>query len=84
VFRKSCLEVTGCLPDDWKNHNDIADGMNDWLALEPGDRWYDRWGTTHRLVGNPYGDDHAMFCKLCRHFRAHPVNNACLYTHYVR
>lgn len=83
VFRKRCLDVTGCLPP-WANHNEIADGMNEWLDLHPGDRYYDRWGSAHRLVGNPFGDDHAMFCKLARHFRAHKVGDACLYTHYVR
>lgn len=84
VFRKSCLDVTGYLPS-WRNHNHIADGMNDWLELEPGDHWYDRWSSKHRLVGNPFGDDHAMFCKLCRHFRAHRVGDGpCLYTHYIR
>jgi len=83
VYRRKCLEVTGLLPD-WRNHNEIASGMNEWLDLKPGDPFYDRWSPKWKLVGNPYGDDHALFCKLCRHFRAHPVGNACLYTHYVR
>lgn len=83
IFRRECLNVTGFMPD-WLNHNQIANGMNDWLGLRKGDEWYDHWGDTHRLVGNPFGDDHAMFAKLCQHFRAHPCGNASLYIHYVR
>lgn len=83
AFRRECLNETGFMPD-WLNHNQIANGMNDWLGLRKGDEWYDHWGDHVRLVGNPFGDDHAMFVALCQHFRAHACGNACLYTHYVR
>lgn len=89
VFRKTCLDVTGYLPP-WRNHNETADGMNEWLGLKPGDKWYDYWGSAHRLVGNPHGDDHAFFARLCLDFEAHILASPgrrdppCLYVHYMR
>lgn len=80
VFCRSCLDVTGLFPNEWNNFNHIADGLDEWLGLPPGTTGY---GSDRRLVGNPWGDDHAMFQHLCLHFEAHTID-AALYTQYVR
>ena len=79
VFRRGCLDTIGLMPP-WINHNQIADGMDSWLGLEPGATGYN---SRTRLVGNPHGDDHAMFQKLALHWQVHLID-ACLYIHYVR
>lgn len=79
VFRRECLDTIGFLPP-WINHNQIADGMDEWLGLEPGATGYN---SRTRLVGNPHGDDHAMFQKLALYWQVHLID-ACLYVHYVR
>lgn len=93
VFRKRCLETTGYLPP-WPNHNHIADGIDEFLGLEPGTTGYGsagpKGGRSKGLVGNPWGDDHAMFQALCLHFEAKILANEgrreppCLYVHYMR
>ena len=76
VFKRECLEKTGVMPD-WGNHNQVADGCDEWLGYETG------YSSAKRLVGNPWGDDHVFFRKLCMFYRVHIIE-ACLYIHYVR
>lgn len=79
VFRRRCLDVIG-YPPDWQNHNQIADGMDEWLGVALGTTGY---SSAKRLVGNPFGDDHALFQKLCLYYRAHLIQ-AALYCQFVR
>lgn len=76
VFRRSCLETTNLLPP-WRDHCEVADGIDDWLGYETGYSCESKW------VGNPWGDDYAMFRKLTQFFQVGLVN-AALYVHYVR
>jgi glycosyltransferase involved in cell wall biosynthesis len=76
VFHRECYEKIGPLPP-WKNHNFVADGVDEWLGYETG------YGSDKKLVGNPWGDDWAYFRKLTMHYRVHLID-ACLYIHYVR
>ena len=80
VFRRECLDTIGLMPDSWINHNRISDGIDEWLGLEPGSTGYN---SKTRLVGNPNGEDHAVFQKLCLHWQVHLID-ACLYIQYVR
>lgn len=85
VFHRECLCRIGVLPP-WLNHNQIANGIDEWLELEPGTTGYGDGGpgSKHaRLVGNPFGDDHAYFQRLCQFYRVYLVQ-ACLYRQYVR
>jgi len=79
VFHRSCLEKTGLMPP-WLNHNQIADGIDEFLGVPPGTTGY---SSAKRLVGNPFGDDHAMFQKLCLFYQVHTIE-ACLYVQFVR
>jgi glycosyltransferase involved in cell wall biosynthesis len=93
VFRKRCLEKTGYLPP-WANHNETADGIDEYLELEPGTTGYGsagpKGGRPKGLIGNPHGDDHALFQALCLHFEARILADPdrrdppCLYVHYMR
>lgn len=76
VFRRECLDETGLLPP-WRNIQELSDGIDDYLGYETGYSYAKKW------VGNPWGDDHAMFRKLTMHYEVHTVE-ACLYVHYVR
>jgi len=76
VFHRECLEQTGLMPP-WLNHNQIADGVDEWLGYETG------YSSAKRLVGNPFGDDWAMFRKLTMFYQVHLIQ-ACLYVQYVR
>jgi glycosyltransferase involved in cell wall biosynthesis len=79
VFRRECLETTGLMPP-FINHNQLADGLDEWLGVEPGATGYN---SRTRLIGNPNGDDHAWFQKLCLYWQVHLID-ACLYVQYVR
>ncbi|NIV28216.1 MAG: hypothetical protein GWN58_01520 [Anaerolineae bacterium] len=74
----------------------MADGIDEWLGLPYGTLGYGsgkreretdappllrKRGVGH--IGNPWGDDHALFLALCRRYKAHLIH-AALYTHYVR
>lgn len=76
VFRQSCLDKTGLLPN-WHNIQELSDGLDEYVGEETGYSWAKKW------VGNPWGDDHAMFRALTMHYEAHALE-ACLYVHYVR
>ncbi len=76
VFHRECLDKTGLLPP-WINHKQVADGVDEWLGYETGYSYAKKW------VGNPWGDDWAMFRKLTMFYRAYPIP-VCLYVHYVR
>jgi len=76
VFRRECLETTGYLPG-WKDHLEIADGVDGWLGYQTGYSAAERW------VGNPNGEDYCLFRKLTMFYRSHQID-ACLYIHYVR
>ena len=84
IYHKECFECIGPLPD-WANHNAIADGIDEWLELEPGTTGYgsDRSKSPRGHVGNPFGDDHGFFMRLCQFYRVHAIQ-AALYVHYVR
>jgi len=84
IYSREAYEAIGPMPP-WANHNKIADGIDEWLGLPRGTTGY---GTDNALyprglVGNPFGEDHAYFQKLCMHFRVELIP-ACLYIHYVR
>lgn len=85
AFRRDCLETTGYLPP-WNTPYEVADGLDEWLGVPPGASGYGSGapGTFHsRLVGDPWGEDHALYQKLAMHFQVHPIE-ACLYVQYVR
>lgn len=92
VFRRECLDTVGYFPDSWRDHDDIADGIDEYLGLPPGTTGYGTVGPPERPlghVGNPYGEDHCLYQKLCLHYRAHKLGGSggrgtCLYVHYVR
>jgi len=76
VFHRSCMEKIGVMPA-WKNHDDIAEGCNEWLGYDTGYRRGGPW------AGNPNGCDWVYFRRLTQFYQVHLIN-ACLYTHYVR
>ena len=76
VFRKACLDRTGYLPA-WRDHKQLADGVDEWLGYETGYSYAKKW------VGNPHGEDWALYRALSMHFKSHAIK-ACLYIHYVR
>lgn len=78
-FARECLEKTGLMPA-WKNMYDMADGIHDWSGF-PMDPPY--FSAAKRWIGNPYGDDHAMFLALCKHFQVHLIK-AALYEQLIR
>lgn len=85
TFRRDCLDVTGLLPE-WRTPYDIADGIDEWLGVEPGSTGYGSGAEGHpqrQLVGNPWGEDHALFQKLCLHWEAYLIQ-AALYVQYRR
>lgn len=79
VFNRKCLDTVGYMPD-WLNHNQVADGIDEWLELPLGTTGY---SSAKRLVGNPWGDDFCLHQKLSLHFRNHLIN-AALYVQYIR
>lgn len=79
IFHHSCLEKTGLLPS-WINFNQIADGIDEYLGVPSGTTGY---GAAKKLVGNPFGEDHCLFQKLCLNYRVHIID-ACLYVQYIR
>ncbi len=93
VFRKRCLDATGYLPP-WKNPMQVADGFDEYLGLPPGTTGYGsagpKGGRPKGWLGNPWGDDHALYQALCLHFQAHILvdkdrrDPPCLYIHYTR
>lgn len=95
VFARECYEKIGPMPP-WKHPDDISDGIDEWLGLKFGTLGYgsgkrEREVDTEPLirkrkvghVGNPHGDDHAFFQRLCLDYRVHIIH-AALYVHYVR
>ena len=76
VFHRECLEQTGLMPP-WINHEQIADGVDEWLGYETG------YSAAKRLCGNPFGDDYVMFRRLTQFYQVHLIG-ACLYYQYVR
>lgn len=85
VFRRECLDTVGYLPE-WQHPDHIADGLDEWLGFEFGTTGYGsgrRGGDARGHVGNPWGEDHALFQKLCLHYLAHPIH-AALYVQYLR
>lgn len=76
IFHHECLEKTGLMPP-WLNHEQIADGVDEWLGYETG------YSAAKKLCGNPYGGDWAMFRRLTQFYRVHLID-ACLYIQYVR
>ncbi len=76
VYHRECYEKIGSLPD-WRNHLEIADGIDEWLGYTTGYSAKERW------VGNPFGDDFAMLRALTLHYRVHLIE-AALYVQYVR
>jgi glycosyltransferase involved in cell wall biosynthesis len=76
VFHRECWEKVGPMPP-WKDHLQIADGVDEWLGYETG------YSAAKRWVGNPYGDDWAYFRKLTQFYQVHLIH-ACLYIQYVR
>jgi len=93
VFRRSCLDTIGLLPP-WKNHNAIADGIDEYLGLPPGTTGYGsagkKGGRPKGHVGDPFGDDHVAYQALCLHYEARILappgrkDPPCLYIHYKR
>jgi glycosyltransferase involved in cell wall biosynthesis len=79
VFRRECFDKIGFMPP-YINHNQIADGIDEWLGLPPGSTGYN---SRTRLVGDPNGEDHAWFQKLALHWQVHLIDS-CLYVQYVR
>lgn len=77
IFARECLEKTGLMPNTWINHNKLADGISEWLGYDTG------YNSATRLVGNPWGDDYALFRKLSIFYEVHSVG-AALYLHYIR
>jgi hypothetical protein len=69
-------ERIGPLPD-WRDHRDMADGVNEWLDYET------PYSADMRLVGEPYGDDWTYARRISQFYLAHPIR-AALYIHYVR
>jgi len=85
VFKRECLDVIGYLPE-WQHPDHIADGLDEWLGFEFGTTGYGsgrRGGDARGHVGNPWGEDHALFQKLYLHYLAHPIH-AALYVQYLR
>jgi glycosyltransferase involved in cell wall biosynthesis len=85
VFKRECLDVIGYLPP-WQHPDDVADGIDEWLGFEYGTTGYGsgkRGPVAKGHVGNPWGEDHALYQKLCLHYRAHPIQ-AALYVQYTR
>lgn len=95
VFQRDCLEVTGLYPP-WKDHDDVADGIDEWLGLEYGTLGYGSGKRKREMeeppllrarglghVGNPYGEDHCLFLKLALNFQVYPIA-AALYVQYTR
>ncbi len=97
LFHRECYETVGPLPP-WQHPDHIADGIDELVGLPFGTMGYGsgkreretdappllrKRGAGH--VGNPWGEDHAMFLALTRHYRAHIVGKGpALYIHYVR
>lgn len=79
VFAKECLEKTGLMPA-WENCYDIADGIHRWTGYLMDPPFY---SAALKWVGNPNGEDHAFFLKLCRFYEVHLIK-AALYTQYTR
>ena len=79
-FKRSCLDVIGLLPDDWINCYRVADGLDGWLGVPEGTTGY---SSKTRLVGNPWGEDHALYQKLALNFRIEKID-AALYLQYIR
>jgi glycosyltransferase involved in cell wall biosynthesis len=79
VFAAECLEKTGVMPP-WVSIYDLADGIHEWTGYVMDPPFY---SAAKKWVGNPWGDDHAMFLKLCRYYEAHPIG-AALYTQFCR
>lgn len=85
LFHHECYKRIGPMPN-WLNHNQVANGFDEWLGLEPGTTGYGDGGpgSKHaRLIGNPYGDDHCFFQHLCLYYRVHLIQS-CLYCQYIR
>ena len=95
VFARECYEEVGPLPP-WKHPDDISDGIDEWLGLTFGTLGFgsgkrERETDAEPLirkrkvghVGNPYGEDHALFQRLALDFRVYLVQ-AALYVQYVR
>lgn len=76
VFHSECLEKTGIMPD-WIHHLAIADGVNDWLGYTT------QYSAAKKWLGNPYGDDYALFRKLTMFYQVHLIE-AALYVQYQR
>jgi glycosyltransferase involved in cell wall biosynthesis len=76
VFHRECYQKIGPMPP-WKNHNQIADGVDEWLGYETG------YSSAKRLCGNPHGDDWTFIRHLSMYYRIHLIH-ACLYIQYVR
>ena len=76
VHARECLKTIG-YPPPWKNHLELADGIDEWLGYETGYSAKSKW------VGNPHGDDFAWIKKLSQFYRVHIIH-AALYVQYVR
>lgn len=79
VFARECLKQTGLMPP-WKTVYEVADGIHEWTGFLMDPPFY---SAEKKWVGNPWGDDHAFFLKLCKFYRVHLINSA-LYVQYVR
>jgi len=79
VFAAECLEQTGLMPP-WRTVYEVADGIHDWTGYTTDPPFY---SAAKKWVGNPWGDDHAMFLKLCRYYEVHSIG-AALYVQYCR
>lgn len=73
VFARSCLADIGLMPNSWNHWEPIADGMDEWVGVPSGTTGY---SAAKKLVGNPWGDDHAMFQRLCRFYKVHLIEAA--------
>ena len=80
VFSKEAFAAIGPYPEDWRNHNCVADGIHEWTGFLMDPPVY---STYIRLAGNPVGDDFAQILALSKHFRASLIK-AALYRQYRR
>jgi glycosyltransferase involved in cell wall biosynthesis len=76
IYHREVYEAIGNMPE-WRNHNRIADGVDEWLGYETG------YNSKTKLVGNPNGEDWAYIRRISQLCRAELIP-AALYIHYVR
>jgi len=76
IYHREVYQKIGNMPE-WRNHNRIADGVDEWLGYETG------YSSAKKLVGNPNGEDWAFIRRISQFYCAELIQ-AALYVHYVR